>query len=83
MPRHKRHDRPIEKAINLPESIVEQVDVSVRDPLTGKPAFGAWSELVSSLLEGWLEGRFEVRLKPFSTNLNDLMGDDSEEATHS
>lgn len=73
MPRHKRYDRPVHKKIHLPESVVEQVDASLRDPLTDATRFGGWQELVQELLEQWLDGRIQIHLKPFRINLDNLM----------
>jgi hypothetical protein len=72
MPRHKRHDRPVQKKINFRESLVSQVDASLRDPLTGQPRFASWSELLHELLDGWLDGRFKVSIEPFRMNLEEL-----------
>lgn len=55
MPRPKKTDRPIEKSVNLPESIVAQVEIHLFSELEGKVPFGAWSELMKGLLKEWLE----------------------------
>lgn len=73
MPRHRQTDRPVAKKLSLRQSLVEQVDASLVDPLTHRPEFGSWSELVEALLEGWLDRRFEVHLKPYSTNLKEFL----------
>ncbi len=73
MPRHKQTDRPVAKKLSLRQSIVEQVDAALVDPTTKRPEFGSWAELVESLLEGWLDGRFEVRQKPFTANFKEFI----------
>lgn len=75
MPRHKRHDRPVEKIISFPQSIVEQVDASLRDPLTQRTRFGGWSELLTTLLSKWLDGEVKCHIEPFRMNLDDLVED--------
>jgi len=72
MPRHKQTDRPIAKKLSLRSSIVAQVDAALVDPTTGRPEFGSWAELIESLLEGWLDGKFEVRHKPYTANLQEF-----------
>jgi hypothetical protein len=73
MPRHKQTDRPVNKKLSLRQSVVEQVDAALVDPLTKKPEFGSWSEVIEALLEGWLDGRFKIHKDSYSTNLKDLI----------
>ncbi len=73
MPRHKQTDRPRHKKLSLRSSLVDQVDAALVDPLTQKPEFGLWSELIESLIEGWLDHRFAVRIKPYSTNMKEFL----------
>ncbi len=72
MPRHKHTDRPRNKKLSLRGSIVDQVDAALIDPLTSRPEFGSWSELVEGLLEGWLDGKFTIHIKPFTMNLKEF-----------
>jgi len=72
MPRHKQTDRPRNKKLSLRGSLVDQVDAALVDPLTTRPEFGSWAELVESLLEGWLDGKFVVHTKPFTMNLKEF-----------
>lgn len=72
MPRHKHTDRPTNKKLSLRSSIVEQVDAALVDPLTKKPDFGSWSEVVEALLEGWLDGRFIIHKASYSMNLKEF-----------
>ena len=51
MPRPKKVDRPIEKSINIPESLVAQVELHLFSELEGRVPFGAWSELMKKLLK--------------------------------
>lgn len=50
MARPKRTDRPIEKNISLPESLVAQVDLELYSELEGKVPFGAWKSYVERLI---------------------------------
>lgn len=50
MPRSKRLDRPIKKTINLPQSIIEETESYLFDPVRGKVRHGALSALVTDLL---------------------------------
>jgi hypothetical protein len=47
-------DRPVEKKISIPQSVVKAVEVHLLDPLTEQPAHGAWARLVTQLLQRWL-----------------------------
>lgn len=73
MPRHKQTDRPKNKKLSLRGSIVDQVDAALVDPTTGRPEFGSWAELVEALLEGWLDGKFQTHIKPFTMNFKELL----------
>lgn len=73
MPRHKQTDRPRNKKLSLRSSLVDQVDAALVDPLTSRPEFGSWAELIEALLEGWLDRKFEIHIKPYSTNLKEFM----------
>ena len=73
MPRHKQTDRPQAKKLSLRSSLVAQVDAGLTDPTTGRPEFAAWSEVVEALLEGWLDGKFNIHRKPYRMNLGDLL----------
>ena len=64
MSRQRLNDRPKRKELNIPTSICNAVDTKLCDRFTGKPIHGAWSDLVSSLLEEWLDkGGVEI-LRP-------------------
>ena len=56
MARRKKIDRPVEKTICLPESLVARVDLQLYSELEGKVPFGAWQKLVTNLLENYLLG---------------------------
>ena len=51
MARPKRTDRPVEKRISLPESLVARVELELYSELEGKVPFGAWQTLIGQLLE--------------------------------
>ena len=51
MPRPKKTDRPVEKTISLPESIVSRVDLELYSELEGRVPFGAWQRFIVGLIE--------------------------------
>lgn len=51
MPRPRKTDRPVEKRIALPESLVARVELELYSELEGKVPFAAWQKFVSSLIE--------------------------------
>lgn len=57
MPKPPRADRPVEKAINLPQSLVAKVDLLLWSPLEGKVPHGAWAGYVKGLIEADIERR--------------------------
>lgn len=73
MPRPRLVDRPIDKKLSLRTTIVNAVDAELADKLTGKPRYGAWTELVESLLTSWLCGEVDVHMKPKTVELDDLL----------
>lgn len=73
MSRPRLVDRPMDKKLSLRTSIVKEIDSQLADPLTGKPRYGAWTELVESLLQEWMIGEIDIRVKPKIVDLDDLM----------
>ena len=61
--KHKRSDRPVEKTINIPTSIISKVDAQIVDPITTRPPHGAYSRIVTALLRKWLDGEVEIGVK--------------------
>lgn len=57
MARPKKTDRPIEKNISLPQSIVARVELELFSELEGKVPFGAWQRYIVGLIEKDLEGK--------------------------
>lgn len=60
MPRPKKTDRPVEKTINLPQSIVTKVDLILWSELEGKVPHAAWSKYMVGLIEADLQSRAKV-----------------------
>jgi hypothetical protein len=58
--KRKRSDRPVPKRILIPQSVIDKVDAQLVDPIAGKPEYGAYSKLVTSLLIRWLNGGVTV-----------------------
>lgn len=74
MSRTKRIDRPTAKKLSLRSSIVSAVDGQLADSLTGKPPYGAWTHVVEGLLNGWLDGTYDLPHYPINNvDLDDLL----------
>lgn len=50
MPKPKKVDRPVNKKIAIPESIVLRVDLELYSELEQRVPHGAWGKLVTDLL---------------------------------
>ena len=57
MARPKKTDRPIEKNISLPQSVVVRVELELFSELEGKVPFGAWQRYILRLVEADLSRR--------------------------
>jgi len=57
MARPKKTDRPVEKNISLPQSIVVRVELMLFSELEGRVPFGAWQKYMVSLIEADLAKR--------------------------
>lgn len=51
MARPKKIDRPVEKRIMLPESLVARVELELYSDLEGKVPFGAWQRFLVDIIE--------------------------------
>lgn len=54
MPKPKLAIRPIEKNISIPEDLVARINLELMSPLEGRVPHGKWSELVTTLLRGYV-----------------------------
>lgn len=63
MPRPRKVDRPVEKSISLPESLVVQVELELWSDLEGKVPFGAWQRYVAGLIHIDMIRRAAARTK--------------------
>ena len=52
--RRAKSDRPTARKLWLPESLSNELDILLLNPLTGRTAHGAFSSLVTELLRKWL-----------------------------
>lgn len=59
MPRPKLAIRPVEKNINLPQTICTKVDLILFSEIEGRVPHGAWSRYVCNLIEADLKARAE------------------------
>ena len=57
MARPKKTDRPVEKNISLPQSVVVRVELELFSELEGKVPFGAWQRYILRLVEADLSRR--------------------------
>lgn len=64
MPRPKKTDRPIEKNISLPSSIVTQVELELYSELEGRVPFGAWQRYIVGLIQADLATRYSETPTP-------------------
>lgn len=60
MPRPLKTDRPQEKNISLPSSLVARVDLELFSDLEGKVPFGAWQRYIKGLVEADLARRTQL-----------------------
>lgn len=68
------------KRVYIRKSLLEQTEAAFIDPLDNKPEYGAWTELVNSLLDEWLHGRVPgASIQPFRAKLDDLAGETVED----
>lgn len=51
--------------VSLPVSVAASVVHLLRDPISGRPIYGKRSELITSLLRGWLDGQ-KLQLEPLT-----------------
>ena len=51
MARPRKTDRPIEKNLSLPQSLVTRVELELFSELEGRVPFGAWQRYVVRLIE--------------------------------
>lgn len=56
MGKRKNVDKPVEKNLSLPTSIVARVDLLLYSELEGRVPHGAWAKLVTRLLTEWADG---------------------------
>lgn len=63
MPKPRKIDRPVEKSINLPQSLCAQVDLLLYSELEGRVPFAAWKTLVETLLTEWI-GKVQKQHNP-------------------
>lgn len=55
MARPRKLDRPVEKHIMLPQSLVAQVELRLWSDLEQRVPLGSWQTLLTSLLNDWLQ----------------------------
>ncbi len=49
-----------EISVSISERLLGRLDLYFYDPRLGKPSYGARSQLITELLENWLEGKTNV-----------------------
>ena len=53
--RKKKVDKPVEWKVNVPSTTAAQVELRLLDPVTHKTRYGARGQLITRLLNEWLE----------------------------
>ena len=61
MARPRKTDRPLEKNISLPQSLVVRVELELFSELEGKVPFGAWQRYIVRLIEADLAAQEAAR----------------------
>lgn len=61
MPRPKQVDRPVEKSISLPQSMVVAVDLELWSEVEQKVPFGAWKNYIERLVRKDLQLRGKLK----------------------
>ena len=54
----------IEISVSIPERLLAELDITLYDPLLGKPAYGARSRLIATLLREYLTSNQDERALP-------------------
>jgi hypothetical protein len=57
VPKPRKVDRPIEKSVNIPQSLATQVDLLLYSELEGRVPHGAWSRYIERLIRENLTGK--------------------------
>ena len=68
MARPRKTDRPVEKNISLPGSLVTRVELELWSDLEGKIPFGAWQRYISGLIERDMIVRAKARVAALKEN---------------
>lgn len=63
MPRPLKADRPVEKSISIPGSVATRVDLQLYSEFEGRVPHGAWSRLMTTLLEQYLANLSKEKAK--------------------
>lgn len=66
MPRPKRPDKPVRLHVVLPQSLFARFELLLHDPIRNKARYGERSEIIESLVRGWVEER-EKEIEPATT----------------
>lgn len=65
MPGHRRRGETTLWRVYIPQEIALQIEMALADPVLGKPIYGGRSQLVSALLQDYIQ-----KLKETSPNVN-------------
>lgn len=74
MARRKNVDPRMTWHIYIPSTIAAQVELILLDPFLQKARFGAKSELVTALLQEWLDKQKPAQLSAFDTTYDEEGG---------
>ena len=62
--------KKIKRHVQLPESLVAEVDLLLYDPLLGQRLHGSWSSLITKLLDRWVKEQQKGAQEP-NAGIND------------
>lgn len=79
MPRVPLEDPPKKITLSIPSSVLAQVELRLINPLTMQPAYGAVSQLMTSLIKRWLSEQKPVVNPALTTPLTSEPSKESED----
>ena len=71
MPRKPLEDPPRKVTLNVPSSVMVQLELRLYDPMSGMTRYGALSNLITALLRNWIteQNNNNVVNTPLTTSL--------------
>ena len=63
--------KPIYWNIPIPQKLATEVELSLLNPVSGKPEYGARARLITALLRGWVQDNDQQQVTILKDNDND------------